>query len=168
MKHWTRLAIVLLAVSALAACGEEDEASEVVVEQPAGGMEGMGGMQGMEGMPQMGGMQMGGMQMDGGMMEQMEGHMQAMEGADGERYRAMLPQHRQMVANMVSQYNREMRDMMPMEDDSEWNQTIENLRQDLRQMPEMAPQELESFMPEHRQRLMRLMEMHQEMMQSMQ
>lgn len=163
MKHWSRLAIVVLTVPGLAACGGEDEVSEVVVEQPAGGMEGMGGMQGMEGMPQM-----GGMQMQGGMMEEMQAHMQAMEGADGERYRAMLPQHRQMVANMVSQYNREMRDMMPMEEDSEWNQTIETLRQDLRQMPEMSPQELESFMPEHRQRVTRLMEMHQEMMQSMQ
>lgn len=150
MKYWIRFALALGSVPALAACGGDDEAPEAVVAQPAGGMEGMGGMQ-----------------MDGGMMEQMQAHMQSMEGANGERHQTMLPEHRQMVANMISQFNREMRGM-EMGADSEWNQTIEALRQDLRQMPEMTAQELESFMPEHRQRVMRLMEMHREMMGSMQ
>jgi len=161
MKHWCRLAIALLSTPALAACGRDEEAPEaVVVEEPAVGMDGMQGMEGMQGM--------GGMQMGGGMMEQMWAHMQSIEGADGERYRAMLPQHRQMVANMVSQFGREMREMMPMGKDSEWNQTLEALRQDLRQMPEMSAQELEAVMPEHRQRVMRLMEMYESMMGDMQ
>lgn len=162
MKYWIRFAIAVLFIPSLAACGGDDEASEAVLEQPAGGMEEMEGMQGTEAMEGMGGMRMG-----GGMMEQMQSHMQSMEGADGERYHAMLPQHRQMVANMISQFNREMREM-DMGADPDWDRTIEGLRQDLRQMPEMTAPELESFMPEHRQRVMRLMEMHRDMMGTMQ
>ena len=142
--------MVALLVGTLVACGGEEapEAdTEAVVAEPAGGMEGM--------------------QMGGGMMEQMQSHMQQMQGASGEQIRANLSQHRQMVANMISQFNREMREM-GMATDQEWNQTIEALRQDLRQMPEMSAQELETFMPEHRARVTRLMEMHREMMGGMQ
>jgi hypothetical protein len=155
MKHWTRLMIVLLCAPTLAACGGEEEAPEPVVEQPAAGPDAMGGMQGM-----------GGMQMGGGMMDEMRAHMQAMEGETGEQFKANLPQHRQMVANMVSQMNREMRDMN-MTADQEWNSTIEAVREDLRRLPEMTAAELEGFLPEHRTRVMRLMEMHQGMMGNM-
>jgi hypothetical protein len=156
MKHWAKLGIVLLFAPALAACGGE-EAPEAVVEEPMAGMEGMDGMP-MEGM--------GGMQMGGGMMDQMRAHMQAMEGATGEQLRANLPQHRQMAANMISQMNREMRDMN-MAADQEWNSTIDAIRGDLVRLPEMTAQELEAFMPEHRARVMRLMEMHRAMMAEM-
>jgi hypothetical protein len=62
--------------------------------------------------------------------------------------------------------NREMRDMN-MASDQEWNSTIEALREDLRRLPEMSTSELQTFMPEHRQRVMRLMEMHRSMMGEM-
>lgn len=160
MKHWTRSTLVLLAATSLTACGGEEQAAEetpqaAIAEQPAGGME---GMQGMEGMP--------GMQMGGGMMEQMQAHMQAMAGESGEQFKANLPQHRQMVANMIAQMNREMRDMN-MASDQEWNSTIDAVREDLRRLPEMSVSELQTFMPEHRQRVMRLMEMHRGMMGEM-
>ena len=146
----------LILAGALAACGG-DEAPEAeapdVVAEPAGGMAGMHDM--------------GGMQMGGGMMEEMRAHMQAMEGESGEQVRANLPQHRQMVANMISQMNREMRDMN-MSADQEWNSTIDAVREDLRRLPEMSTQELESFMPEHRQRITRLLDMHRDMMANMQ
>jgi hypothetical protein len=117
-----------------------------------GGMEGMGQMQGMP--------------MGGGMMEQMQAHMQTMEGASGDQMIQMMPQHRQSVANLIAQMNREMRDMN-MTADEEWSSTIEALRQDLTRMPEMTAAEMQALMPEHRARVMRLMEMHREMMQSM-
>lgn len=154
MMRTKRMAAVLV-TAALAACGggETPEAGrEAVVAEPAGGMEGMQGM--------------GGMQMSGGMMEQMQAHMQQMAGAGGEQMNANLSQHRQMVANMISQMNREMREVN-MGADQEWDSTIEALREDLRRLPEMTPAELESFMPEHRERVERLMEMHRGMMQSM-
>jgi uncharacterized lipoprotein len=151
----TRRLAALLAVAALAACGTPEQKVEAVAADdtagaPAGtqGMQGMGGMQG------------------GGMMEEMRAHMQSMEGKSGEQLKANLPQHRQRVANMISQMNREMREMN-MAADPEWNSTIEALREDLKRLPEMSAQEMESFMPEHRQRVMRLMEMHRAMMAGM-
>ena len=152
IDYRTRLAAILLAAASLAACGGGDVATEetaqaVVVEQPTAGMQGM--------------------EMGGGMMEQMQAHMQTMEGETGAQFKANLPQHRQVVANMIAQMNREMRDMN-MASDQEWNSTVEALREDLRRLPEMSASELESFMPEHRQRITRLMEMHRDMMSHMQ
>ncbi|MEX2553481.1 MAG: hypothetical protein WD627_10840 [Actinomycetota bacterium] len=161
MKYWTRTALALLSVSTFVACGRGDDAPQPLQEEASGGM---GGMEGMPGMPGMQGM--GGMQMDDSMMDEMRAHMQAMQGGTGQQFAENLPQHRQMVANMISQMNREMREM-DMAADEAWNELLEELRQDLREMPEMSAQELESFMPEHRARVMRLMEMHQGMMGSM-
>ena len=150
---WRNRMVALLAVVLLGACGGEEPPEtevEAVVAEPAAGMEGMGGMQ-----------------VGGGMMEQMQAHMQQMQGVNGEQIQANLPQHRQMVANMISQMNREMREMN-MTTDQEWNSTIDAIRQDLTRLPEMDVQELETFMPEHRQRVERLMEMHRSMMGNMQ
>jgi hypothetical protein len=110
--------------------------------------------------------EMQGMQMDGGMMEQMQSHMQMMQGAPGDSLMTMMPTHRQMTANMIAQMNREMRDMN-MTADQEWNSTITAVREDLKRLPEMSTSELQTFMPEHRQRVMRLMEMHRGMMGEM-
>src|SRR6059036_1521839 len=63
----------------------------------------MGGMPGMSGA-------MGGM-MSAGMMDSMRMHMGMMEGMTGDRMKAMLPAHRQMVANMLSRMNGDMRQM---------------------------------------------------------
>jgi len=152
--------MMMMAVGALAACGGGEEGAEPgmdaeIAETPAGGMEGMQGREGMAGI-----------QMDGGMMGQMQAHMRMMEGMSGDSMMQMMPQHRKMVANMIAQMNREMRDMN-MTTDPEWNSTIEALRQDLFQIPEMSAAETEAFMPEHRARVMRLMEMHQQMMPEM-
>lgn len=156
----TRSMLTLVVVGALTACGGGEEAPEPgtgaeVAEAPAGGMEGMQGMGGMAGM-----------QMGGGMMEQMQAHMKAMEGKSGDATVQMMPQHRQMVANMIAQMNREMQDMN-MTADQEWDSTIAAVREDLVRLPEMSAQELESFMPDHRQRILSLMEMHRSMMGSM-
>lgn len=152
-----RSILTLMVVGALGACGGTEEGPEPasdaeVTEMPAGAMEGMPGMSGMA--------------MGGGMMEEMHAHMQAMEGMSGGGMMQMMPQHRQMVANMIAQMNREMRDMN-MTADQEWTSTIEALRQDLVAIPEMSAAETEAFMPEHHARVMRLMEMHQQMMTGM-
>ncbi|MGH7458570.1 MAG: hypothetical protein ACREKN_05700, partial [Longimicrobiaceae bacterium] len=134
---------LVLSVAALTACGGGDERTEAVPDtpataEPAGGMEGMEGMEGMQGT--------GGMM---GMLEEMQTHMRMMQGTSGDSMMAMLPMHRQMTANMISRMNREMRDMN-MAADEEWNSTIEALREELVQMPEMSAAELEEFMPAHR------------------
>ncbi len=154
-------------MAALAACGPSGEqrardtaAAAGADTTAAGGMQGMQGMGGMHDMPGMGG------QMGGRMMEDMQSHMQMMMGASADSMKAMLSMHRQMVANMISQMNREMR-QMNMTGDASWTTTLDSLRQDLVRMPEMSAAELKSFMPSHRARVMRLMEMHRKMMTDM-
>lgn len=126
--------------------------------QPAGGMPGMGGMSGMSGMSGMQG---------GDMMAQMQAHMDTVMNASADRAKAMLPMHRQMVANMLAQMNQQMRSMN-MAADAAWTATVDSLRQDLVRMPEMRPAELKAAMPAHQARIMRLMEMHRSMMGAMQ
>jgi len=93
--------------------------------------------------------------------------MQMMGGASGGDLVAMLPEHRRLVANMIAQMNREMRDM-DMADDPEWDETITGLRDDLVRLPEMTAEELRAFMPEHHARIDRLVEMHRSMASDMQ
>lgn len=112
---------------------------------------GMAGMQGMQGM------------MSGRMMDSMQAHMRMMDGMTGEQMKAMLATHRQMVANMLSQMNSEMR-RMNMSGDPAWSATVDSVRQDLVHMPEMNGQQLQGMMPAHHARVTRLLEMHQRMM----
>ena len=121
-----------------------------------------GGMQGMPGMQGTGGMR-GGM---AGMMGQMQSHMRMMETPNGDSLKGMLPMHRQMTANMLSEMNREMRGMN-MSGDAAWTATIDSVRQDLVNLPEMSGAELSTFMPAHHRRVMRLMEAHTAMMKNM-
>ena len=147
---------MIAAALLLAACGR-DEGEPTDRQDRGGTMDGMSDMRGMEGMDGM----------DGAMMGRMGAHMQMMQAMSGDSMRAMLSTHRQMVANMIAQMNREMRDMN-MTADAEWNSTIDAVRTDLTRLPEMTTAELESFMPEHRERVRRLMEMHHGMMGNMQ
>ena len=153
LKTTTAVATAVL----LAGCGgtEEDTADQAdteVTAEPAGGMQDMPGMAGMQ---------------DDGMMQQMDSHMQMMMGATPDSMMAMMPEHRQMAANMLAQMNREM-NQMNMADDTTWTATVDSLRQDMIRMPDMNAQELEEFMPGHRARMTRLMEMHGSMMGNMQ
>jgi hypothetical protein len=51
--------------------------------------------------------------------------------------------------------------------DEAWTATVDSLREDLSRMPEMGAQELRDWMPRHRARMTRLMEMHRAMMGNM-
>ena len=112
-----------------------------------------------------GAMQMPGM-MSAATMDSMETHMRMMDGMTGEQMKAMLPAHRQMLANMLSQMNQEMRSMN-MSGDPQWTATADSIRQDLIHMPERSPQELKRAMPAHHARITRLMKMHRKMTQKM-
>ena len=146
---------------ALGACGRDG--APATADTAASVVDGTAGMPGMPGMDH--GAMRDGMQ-GGGMMEQMHAHMRMMDGAGADSMRSMVPMHRQMVANMIAQYNREMREM-GMQGDAAWNATVDSLRRDLVRLPELGAGEVRSFMPEHRDRVMRLMDMHRSMMQDM-
>lgn len=96
-------------------------------------------------------------------MIRMEAHMQMMEHLSGDSLKAMLPEHRQMVANMISKFNQEMAGMN-MKTDVAWNALVDSLRQDLVHMPEMTSQGLKGMMPAHAARVQRLSAMHRSMM----
>ena len=154
--------ILMTAALLLSACDREDRdpATQPVSETDAmtlrdgmDGMDGMGGMDGMDGQSY-------------AMMARMAAHMQMMETVSGDSMQAMLAMHRQMMANMIAQMHREMRDMnMPA--DPAWNATVDSLRNDLVQMPQMNAGELQDLMTDHQRRARRLMEMHREMMEEM-
>ncbi len=118
----------------------------------------MGGMPGMSG-------SMGGM-MSAAMMDSMHTHMSMMEGMSGARMKAMLPAHRQMVADMLSRMSADMR-QMNMQPDAIWTALADSVRRDLVRMPDMSAAELRSAMPAHHARMMRLMEMHRSMVSGM-
>ena len=157
----SRSLVTLAAALALAACsnGESENAADTNQAPAAQDADTAGTMSGMGGMGGMGGMQ-------GGMMEQMQAHMRMMDGAGADSMQAMMPMHRQMVANMIAQFNTDMRGM-DMTSNAGWNATVDSLRQDLTRMPEMSASELQELMPAHGARVMRLMESHRSMMADM-
>lgn len=152
--------VPLAAALALAACSDGKSGDAAETAQAPAAQDSAGAMAGMEGMP--------GMQGTGGSgtMEQMQAHLRMMEGADADSVQAMLPTHRQKVANMLAQFNKDMRDMGTASNTA-WSATVDSLRQDLTRMPEMRAPELKRFMAAHRARVMRLMESHGTMMASM-
>lgn len=154
--------LAIAAAVALSACardngGDGADTAALAGDTARGAAQDTSGMQGMQGMQGMGG---------GGMMEQMQAHMRMMDGAGADSMKAMLPMHRQMVANMISQFDGEMR-QMNMKADPAWQATIDSLRQDNVRLPEMSASELRAFMPQHHARVMRLMDMHRAMMGNM-
>ena len=80
--------------------------------------------------------------------------------------KAMMASHRQMAANMIAEYTKQMRDMS-MTADAAWTATVDSLRTDLRLMPERSAAEMKAQMPAHEGRLTRLTQMHQAMMKAM-
>ena len=147
----------VLVVFAFAACADNGADQE---QTPAAGVgaeeksaEGMAGMEGMQ-------------HGEDTAMSQMMSHIQMMRGMSADSMRGMMPAHRQMVANMVAQMNREMREMN-MTTDAEWNAVVDSLRQDLARMPEMSGSEFQAMMPGHHERMVRLMEMHRKMLARM-
>lgn len=146
---------VILGAAIFAACRASDRdasrSADTTRADTAGGMAGMQGMQGM---------------MGAGMMDSMQTQMRMMDTIGADQMKAMLPMHRQMVANMLSRMNADMRSMN-MTANQAWNETADSLRADLVRMPEMSAQELKTMMPDHRARMTRLMQMHRDMMARM-
>ena len=152
------VSLIMLVVLATGACqrsGDRDATTgESAAADSAGGMAGMAGMSGMSGM------------MNTAAMDSMHTHMRMMDTVSAEGMKEMLPMHRQMAANMLSQMNSEMRSMnMPA--NTAWTATVDSLRQDLVRMPDMGGPELKVMMPAHHARMTRLMQMHRDMMAKM-
>lgn len=156
--HGRYLAAGLAAVAIAACAGNEGgTAADTAAGNAASVAE--GGMAGMPGMP---GMATGG----DTETDQMRAHMAAMEGMRGDSLMQMAQMHRQMGANMIARFNREM-SRMNMAGDAEWRATVDSVRQDLVRMPELSAEEMGRMMPAHHARVTRLIEMHRSMMANM-
>lgn len=143
-----RRMIVIAAVLLTVACAREaDRADTSAATSDTGGMAGMN-------MPGM---------MNQAMVDSMTAHMRSMDTASAASLQAMLPMHRQMVANMLSQMNADMRGMN-MTGDARWTALMDSVRQDLVRLPEMATQQLKQNLPAHHGRVTRLMQSHMAMM----
>lgn len=124
-------------------------------DEPAAG--GMGDMPGMPATEPAG---------NGDVTADMRAHLDGMATMSADSLPMVLSTHRQKVANMLAQMNREMRDMN-MGADAAWNATVDSLRADLTAMPGMSGADLARLVPAHRGRVERLMSMHATMMGGM-
>ncbi|MGE0160806.1 MAG: hypothetical protein AB7T31_15490 [Gemmatimonadales bacterium] len=93
----------------------------------------------------------------------MQAHLERMSVLPADSLIAVLPLHRQMVANMLARMNREMAGMN-MTSDASWNASVDSIRSDLAGMPTMGVSTLAGLMPGHLARVGRLMTMHAAMM----
>jgi hypothetical protein len=148
MMRSMSLFLLVLAVGACRQGGEGDTSRDT----------GMAGMEGMRG----GAAGLGSTQL----MTVMDAQMGTMLNATADSMKAMLPMYRQMLANMIAQIDREMRDMN-MTGDAAWNATLDSLRQDLRVMPDLSAQALRDLMPAHSLRVRRFIDTHRSMMGGM-
>jgi hypothetical protein len=96
----------------------------------------------------------------------MESHLKGLQTVSGDSLKSALPAHRQMTANLLATFNKEMRDMT-MAADAAWSATVDSLRADLRSMPNLTAAQLKAQMPAHAGRVSRLITMHRTMMKNM-
>lgn len=149
----SRIAVLGLTV-ALGACGGRDGAQK----DSAASDSAMRGMPGMDSMPGM-----GAMMSDSMTMAAMHMHMQTMDTASATALKDMWPMHQQMLSDMLARMDSSMR-RMNMTPDAAWTATQDSLRQDMSRMQAMTPDQLKQNMAAHHARVMRLMDMHRQMM----
>lgn len=118
---------------------------------------GMAGMHGAHGMHGMHGMT------SAAMLDSMQAHMRRAGHMSAEQMTAMIPMHRQMVGDMLSQMVSESR-AMNLPPNAAWNTLADSVREDLVRLPQMNKNEVKQAMPADCARVTRLIRMHQAMM----
>ncbi len=99
-----------------------------------------------------------------GLSPEMQSQLRTMRAADAVTMRSLVPGHRQMVANMLSQMNGEMRQMHTTAN-AGWTTLVDSIRQDLVAMPDQDAASLRGMMPAHLARVRQLGALHASMMQ---
>lgn len=156
MKIARRTTMTLFAALAMAACSDDRSANNADTDQALDAQRTGGQMSGTGGMSDRQDMQGTGRN---AMTEQMQAHLRMMEGANGDSLQAMMPMHRQLVGNMITQFNTDRRGTN-MSDNAATTATVDSLQQDLTRMQGMSAAELQRMMPAHEARLRRLMDAH--------
>jgi hypothetical protein len=93
----------------------------------------------------------------------LQAHMAAVEKAQPDDLKALLPEHRRLVTAMIEDCRKMMADMN-MQPPAKWTQLEQQLQQDLTRMEQVPPGRLASLMDEHRGRVRQMMDMRHDMM----
>lgn len=89
--------------------------------------------------------------------------MRSLEALSPTQVQARLPAHRQGVANMLSEMNSGVRRMqVPLV--PAWTAVRDSVRLDLARLPRLTAEELRDAMPAHDARVLRLMQMHADLL----
>lgn len=138
----------LLAVLVFPACGEKKG------EPQQQAMPGMGNMPGMAGMT---------MQTDS-LMPMMRAHLDSLGGVPAQFAGGMLSAHEAMASRVLDAVGSEMR-TMNMPADTAWTALTDSIRRDLADLPALAGRSLEGRVRAHVERMRRLLDTHERMMQ---
>jgi hypothetical protein len=148
--------ILSVGVIAAAGCKGKDQTTERA--QPAD-QQGMGGMK-MDSMPMSGDrMGMGG----SNLMPMVRAHMDSMMRMSAEQMSGMMAAHDRMMSQMMDRMGADMRSMQ-MSGDAKWNGLVDSVKADLADLPGLQGKELSARMNAHRDRVRRLIAMHERMM----
>jgi hypothetical protein len=121
---------------------------------------------GMMGHMDSGSMEMGGMNMRGMlMMAGMRAHMDSMMRMSPQQMQAMMTAHQERMSRMMDGMGADMRSMR-MSGSPHWNALTDSVKRDLAELSNLAGQALSARMRAHRERVSRLMAMHEKMMGS--
>ncbi len=145
--RWTSAFGSALLLAALA-CGNNEQKAEPPAASTESSTSSMQDMQGMN------------MSTSAAMMNNVQSHMQMMEGAHGDSLTNMMRTYRPMADSLLTQFNHDMQ-QMNIASDVQWTALSDSVRQDLMQMPQMST----AAWQQHTGRMRSLMQMHGQMMQ---
>lgn len=154
MIRFTRNALLASVVLALIACGDREEPAVALPATATSAAQHPGGR-----MSSAGSMHASGTDMMGGMTA----YMGAMDGMSMDSLQRVMPMYGERVDAMLGQMNRDM-SARSMAADARWDATVDSIGSDLTRIQGMSATELQTFMPEHRARVMWMMETHRRMM----
>jgi hypothetical protein len=142
-----RPAFFVLALSVFVACSSEpSDGNDAVSEAPASGQA--------TAMPAM---------HEDTLAQRMETHLATVDRADAQQLKALVPEHRRMVTGMIEDCRQMMR-QMNMSPPAKWTELENALMQDLDRMDQLPAEQIQAFLPEHRQRVQSMVDMRHEMM----
>jgi hypothetical protein len=148
-SHWA----LLVAALAVGACNGGGDRAERAADSA-----------GMMGHMDSGGMEMGGMTMQGmQMMAGMRAHMDSMMRMSPKEMQTRMAAHQEIMSQMMDGMGTDMRGMR-MSASPEWNALSDSVKQDLAELPNLEGRALSTRMRAHRDRVDRLVAMHEKMM----
>lgn len=151
--------VILLIATAVIGCSPDAKQSDTasVRDSAAATAADSGGMSSMPGMAAAGG--------SGtvSMIADMKAKLDDIEKLDADSLAKIVQDHRSKAAALLSEMNREMASMQ-MQGDAAWSTMADSVRRDLITLPETNRAGLKTLMAAHRGRMLRLMQMHADMM----